>query len=128
MKMFIVEDVPQTRQALAEIFAAQEGFQLVGQAGSVREALDGLQAIVPDAMTLDISLPDGSGLAVLQHVRRCGWETCVVVLTAHPYEALRTRCYTLGATAVLDKFDGLDQALRAVLARCKNASENGRAR
>jgi DNA-binding NarL/FixJ family response regulator len=37
LKVFIVEDAPQTRQELAELFAAVEGLEVVGQAGSVRE-------------------------------------------------------------------------------------------
>ena len=47
----------------------------------------------------------------------------VVVLTANPYEALRAKCHQLGAVAVLDKLDGLDQAPQALLARCRKASE-----
>jgi two-component system, NarL family, response regulator DevR len=123
MKVFIVEDVPQTRQELAELLAATEGLELVGQAGSVREALLGLEATAPEGMTLDISLPDGSGVEVLKHLRKRGRELCVVVLTGNPYEALRAKCLQLGAAAVLDKLDGLDQAPQALLGRCKNALE-----
>ena len=39
-----------------------------------------------------------------------------VVLTNNPYDALRSKCRTLGATVVLDKLDGLDQVRRALLA------------
>ena len=123
MKVFIVEDAPQTRQELTELLAATEGLELVGQAGSVREALAGLEATAPEAVTLDISLPDGSGVEVLKHLRKRGRDLCVVVLTANPYEALRTKCLQLGAAAVLDKLDGLGQAPQALLARCKKASE-----
>jgi DNA-binding NarL/FixJ family response regulator len=123
MKVFIVEDAPQTCQELVERLAATEGLEVIGQAGSVREALSGLEATAPEAVTLDISLPDGSGVEVLKHIRRCGWDLCVVVLTANPYEALRAKCLQLGAVAVLDKLDGLDQAAQALLARCKKAVE-----
>jgi two-component system, NarL family, response regulator DevR len=123
MKVFIVEDVLQTRQELVQLLAVTEGLELVGQAGSVREALAGLEATAPEAMTLDISLPDGSGVEVLKHLRKRGRDLCVVVLTGNPYEALRAKCLHLGAVAVLDKLDGLDQAPQALLARCKKASE-----
>jgi DNA-binding NarL/FixJ family response regulator len=116
MKVFIVEDAPQTRQELVELFAA-DGFEVVGQASSVREALTGIEATAPEAVTLDISLPDGSGVEVLRHIRRRGWDLCVVVLTGNPYEALRATCHQLGAAAVLDKFNGLAQAREALLGR-----------
>jgi hypothetical protein len=41
MKVFVVEDAPQIRQNLVELLAAREGFEVVGQAGSVHEALAG---------------------------------------------------------------------------------------
>jgi two-component system, NarL family, response regulator DevR len=113
MKVFIVEDAPQTRRELAELLAATEGLELVGQAGSVCEALAGLEATVPDAVTLDVSLPDGSGVEVLKRLRPHGRNPCVVVLTTNPYEALRAKCRQLGAAAVLDKFDGLNQVPQA---------------
>jgi DNA-binding NarL/FixJ family response regulator len=116
MKVFIVEDAPQTRQELVELFAA-DGFEVVGQASSVREALTDIEATAPEAVTLDISLPDGSGVEVLRHIRRRGWNLCVVVLTGNPYEALRAKCQQLGAAAVLDKFNGLAQAREALLGR-----------
>ena len=100
MKVFIVEDALQTRQELVELLTAAKGFEVVGQAGSVHEALTGIEATAPEAVTLDISLPDGSGVEVLRHIRRRGWDLCVVVLTGNPYEALRATCHQLGAAAV----------------------------
>jgi DNA-binding NarL/FixJ family response regulator len=89
MKVFIVEDALQTRQELVELLTATKGFEVVGQAGSVHEALTGIEATAPEAVTLDISLPDGSGIEVLKHIRRRGWDLCVVVLTGNLYEELR---------------------------------------
>jgi DNA-binding NarL/FixJ family response regulator len=115
MKVFIVEDALQTRQELVELLTAAKGFEVVGQAGSVHEALTGIEATAPEAVTLDISLPDGSGIEVLKHIRRRGWDLCVVVLSGNLYEDLRAKCRQLGAAAVLDKFNGLAQAARALL-------------
>jgi DNA-binding NarL/FixJ family response regulator len=69
MKVFIVEDVPETRQELVELLSAAEQFEVVGHADSVRNALSGIEATAPEAVTFDISLPDGSGVEVLKHIR-----------------------------------------------------------
>lgn len=53
MKVFVVDDAPQTRLELVELLTAVEGLEVVGQAGSVDEALTGLEATVPKAVTLD---------------------------------------------------------------------------
>jgi DNA-binding NarL/FixJ family response regulator len=117
VNVFIVEDAVQTRQELVELVAALPGFKVVGQAGSVQEAIDGIGRTAPEALTLDISLPDGSGVEVLRHIRRLRADIFVVVLTANPYESLWTTCRRLGAAAVLDKFNGLAQAAEILLAR-----------
>jgi DNA-binding NarL/FixJ family response regulator len=113
MNVFIVEDAPKTRKELANLLA-DEGFAVVGEAGSVREALVGIEATLPEAVLLDISLSDGSGVEVLKFIRQHDLKLSVVVLTSNPYEALRTKCQSLGAAAVLDKLEGLDQVRQAL--------------
>jgi two-component system, NarL family, response regulator DevR len=116
MNLFIVEDAPKTRKELANLLADEEGFAVVGEAGSVREALVGIKATLPQAVVLDISLPDGSGVDVLKFIRQHNLKLSVVVLTSNPYDALRSKCQSLGAAAVLDKLEGLDQVRPALLA------------
>jgi DNA-binding NarL/FixJ family response regulator len=116
VKVFIVEDAPQTRQELVELLSAVKGLEVVGQAGSVREAIAGIETTAPQAVTLDISLADGSGIEVLKHIHRRGWKLLVVVLTGNLYEALRAKCQQLGAAVVLDKLNGLTPVAEALLA------------
>ena len=115
MNVFIVEDSLKTRKELANLLAAEKGFAVVGEAGSVREALAGIEATLPEAVLLDISLPDGSGVEVLKFIRLNDLNLSVVVLTSNPYDALRNKCQSLGAAAVLDKLEGLDQVRQALL-------------
>jgi DNA-binding NarL/FixJ family response regulator len=116
VNVFVVEDALQTRQELVELLASKPGLTVVGQAGSVREAIEGIEMTEPEALTLDITLPDGSGVEVLKHLRKQHVNIHVVVLTGNPYESLRTACRRLGAAAVLDKLNGLAQAAEALLA------------
>lgn len=116
MNVFIVEDSPTFRKELTALLSDDPGFVLVGEAGSVHGALVGIEATLPDAVLLDISLPDGSGMEVLKFIRKRDLELSVVVLTSNPYDALRTKCRALGAAAILDKLEGLDQVRRALLA------------
>jgi len=115
VNVFVVEDALQTRQELVELLAGTPGLTVVGQAGSVREAIEGIDKTTPDALTLDITLPDGSGVEVLKRLRKRHANIHVVVLTGSPYEPLRIACRRLGAVAVLDKLDGLAQAAEALL-------------
>jgi DNA-binding NarL/FixJ family response regulator len=116
MNVFIVEDAPKTRKELADLLAVEKGFAVVGEAGSVREALVGIKSTLPEAVILDISLPDGSGVEVLKFIRQHDLKLSVVVLTSNPHDPLRSRCQSLGAATVLDKLEGLDQVRGALLA------------
>jgi two-component system, NarL family, response regulator DevR len=116
VNVFVVEDAPQTRQELVELLAGNPRLTVVGQAGSVREAIEGIEKTAPQGLTLDITLPDGSGVEILKHLWKRRATVRVVVLTANPYEPLRAVCRRLGAAAVLDKVNGLAQAAEALLA------------
>ena len=77
----VVEDEPGTRERLASIIAAQTGFHLLGAIGSLTAARQLLQQIEPDVVLLDLGLPDGSGLALLEDKRRQGLVFEVLVIS-----------------------------------------------
>jgi DNA-binding NarL/FixJ family response regulator len=63
IRVFVVDDHKLVRSGVrAEIGSAVD---IVGEAGTVTEAIDGIQALVPDIVLLDVHLPDGGGRAVL---------------------------------------------------------------
>jgi len=124
MRIFVVEDAFETRRELVNLLARVDGLEIVGQAGSVTEAITGIEATAPEAIILDILLPDGSGVEVLKHCRQRGSASSVVVLTGNLYDGLRIKCEQLGAVAVLDKINGLAQ-VREVAARLQSEFKSG---
>ncbi|MGH8455282.1 MAG: response regulator [Nevskiales bacterium] len=59
--VLLVEDDPRTRERLAGIIAAHPELKLLGAAGSLTEACHAMVAQSPDALLLDLGLPDGDG-------------------------------------------------------------------
>ena len=111
MNVFIVEDAPQTRRDIANALAPMKDIEIVGEAESVRDAREGIYSCSPEAVILDISLPDGSGLEVLKLIRNWRKQICVVVLTFDPSKELRAKCMELGAAAIFDKLNGFSKAV-----------------
>lgn len=70
MKIAIVEDERLFRDVLRKTCAKDLGHEVVGEAGTGREALDVIPEVIPDLMLLDIHLPDMDGLDVLRQLRR----------------------------------------------------------
>ena len=64
MKLLIVDDHQIVREGIANI-ARREGIEVVGEAENKEEAIALIAATTPDVVTVDLSLPDGSGLELL---------------------------------------------------------------
>lgn len=93
--VLIVDDEPQVREVVAS-YLEREGFS-VRSAADGREALAEIAAKRPDAMVLDLMLPEVGGLEVLQRLRADGYEVPVIVLSARGTEPERVAGLELGA-------------------------------
>ena len=76
---------------------------MVGEAGTVKEALALAQACSPDVFVMDLGLPDGSGIDATAEVIRLSPATRVLVLTVHDDIAYLRRAFDAGAAGYLVK-------------------------
>jgi DNA-binding NarL/FixJ family response regulator len=103
LMVFLVEDSLAIRARLAATIRGIEGAELVGEAGSVGAAIDGIRATHPSALILDLQLEDGSGLEVLRAVHPASPALHVAVLTNYATDQHRRACMNAGAEFFLDK-------------------------
>ena len=82
IRALVVDDDFMVAELHSDFTARVPGFQVVGIAHSGREALTAIERQRPDLVILDIYLPDQSGLAVLQQLRRGGADVDVIMVTA----------------------------------------------
>lgn len=67
-RVFLVDDHAVFRSGVRTELAGQDGIEVVGEAGSVAEAVAGIGRVRPDVVLLDVHMPDGGGVAVLRSV------------------------------------------------------------
>ena len=103
MKVLIVEDSAVVRAVLTRLLGAIDQVEIVGEAGSAAEAIRLTRKLRPDAVILDIQLPDRSGVEVLKTLKRSVHGPMVVVLTNSVYPELERKCLDEGADFFLDK-------------------------
>ena len=103
LTVFLVEDSPMIRAHLAQTIRELEGTDLVGEAGTIGDAIDGIRATHPGALILDLQLEDGSGLDVLKSVHPESPAMHVAVLTNYATDQHRRACMNAGAEFFLDK-------------------------
>jgi DNA-binding NtrC family response regulator len=81
-KILIVDDEKLVRWALTQK-CTEYGYQSI-EAGTAEEAMRLLQSESPDAILLDVHLPDGSGIEILERLKEAGETYTVVMITADP--------------------------------------------
>ena len=69
VSVFMVEDHQMVREALRDVLKKEPDIEVVGEAGNAREAIDGIRALQPDVVVLDIRLPDLNGVEVAARLR-----------------------------------------------------------
>lgn len=118
MNIFIVDDSEILRERLRSILSDIKGVKIVGEAEDVATAKEFLTASTPDVVILDIRMPGGSGIDVLEMIKHQKPSIKVIVLTNYPYPQYRKRCMELGAEFFLDKsteFDRLPGVLQQII-------------
>lgn len=85
INVFVVDDHELVRRGLVDLISGEEDLRVVGQAGSVHEALTNLAAISdtpPHVAVLDVRLPDRNGIELCREVRSLYPTTKVLMLTS----------------------------------------------
>jgi two-component system response regulator DevR len=94
IRLFLVDDAEMVRVGLADLLTTRGNFVVVGQAGTIAGAREGILETLPDVALLDVRLPDGSGIQLCRELRS---------------SAPTVRC------ALLTSFDESNAAVAAVL-------------
>ena len=83
IRILIVDDHPLMREALEAAIAAEPGMQVVGQAGSGREAVLLTHELNPDVILMDLLMPEMDGEEMLKKLRTETWgkDLKVIILT-----------------------------------------------
>lgn len=81
MRVLVVDDHPSFRRFAARLLV-EAGFAVVGEASDAEGALREAERLRPDAVLLDVVLPDRSGLAVARELRLAGEAPRVVLISS----------------------------------------------
>lgn len=108
IKAVLIEDSVEIRHAICPALAELADVHVTAFAEDAESAVEMVVRQSCELVILDLFLPNGSGLDVLNHLRANGYRTPVVVLTNYATPGTRARCLDAGAEAVFDKSTELD--------------------
>jgi len=111
--VLIVDDVPFVRKTLAEILSAAH-YQVVGEASDGAEAVNQYLKLKPDFVTMDIVMPQLSGIDATRKIMKINKDARVIIISAMGQENLVMEAINVGAKDYILKPFSADDVLRTV--------------
>jgi len=107
VRVLVVDDHPAFRKALTSALRLVGNIEVAGEAGGGVAACDQAEALRPDVVLMDLSMPDLSGIDAMKKIHESRPDLPVVILTAHADAGVEREALEAGARGFLAKGTGL---------------------
>ncbi|MDK2784703.1 MAG: hypothetical protein PWQ41_1671 [Bacillota bacterium] len=117
IRVLVVDDHPLVRSGIRKVVELEDDIEIVGEAGTAREALSEVAATRPDVVLMDLDLPDASGVEATRQIKQKYPNVGVVALTIHDDRDYLLEMVRAGAEGYVLKDvepGGLVSAIRAI--------------
>ncbi len=122
IRVLLADDHPAFRLGLRVLLKHAPALRLVGEAHDGKETLALLETLQPDVVILDCELPGLTGTEVAREIRRQGWPTRVLALSAYDGDQYVRGMLDAGAVGYLLKDEASDVIVAAVQAAAQGNS------
>jgi len=116
VRVLIVDDHMAFRKALTSALSMVDDIEVAGEAGGGVEACAQAERLRPDAIVMDLSMPDLDGIGAMKRIHETTPDLPVVILTAHADEGVEREAREAGAQGFLAKGTGLRDLVGALQA------------
>ena len=113
IRVFLLDDHEVVRRGLRDLLESAD-FEVVGEAGTVAQAVARIPALRPDVCVLDARLPDGSGIDVCRDVRSIDPTIRALILTSYDDDEALFAAIMAGAAGYVLKQVGGDDLIDAI--------------
>jgi DNA-binding NarL/FixJ family response regulator len=113
-RIILVDDHEVVRLGLKSLLERHPQFEIVGEAGSAREALEQVNALNPDVVVMDIRLPGTSGIEACEQIVNQYPNTKVIMLTSYAEDEMLFSAIRAGASGYILKQIGSEDLVKAL--------------
>jgi DNA-binding NarL/FixJ family response regulator len=107
VRVLVVDDHPAFRRALSSALNLVGDIEVAGEASGGIAACTEAEALGPDIIIMDLSMPDLSGIEAMRRIHERHPDLPVVILTAHADDGVEREAREAGASGFLAKGTGL---------------------
>jgi DNA-binding NarL/FixJ family response regulator len=104
VKVIVVDDHEIVREGI-RVLLQDTPFEVIGEAGTGREAIEAARTLLPDIVIMDIAMPDLNGLEATRQIRRDHPNTEVLIVSVYDTETVVKDVLRVGARAYVAKAD-----------------------
>ncbi len=116
-RILIVDDAAGVRRDLRQLLEIGGEFDVVGETGDGREAIEQVARLRPDVVIMDLAMPVLDGCEAARRIKTGGADCRLVALTVHSGEADQQRAAAAGFDAFVVKGASLEELLGAIGSR-----------
>ena len=113
-QILIIDDHPLFREGLKMIITSSATYEVAGEAGTGREGLDMTVKLKPDLVLVDMSLPDQSGIAVVEGIKKISDKIGIMVVSMHSEIDFIVKAFQAGARGYVVKDSAADILLQGM--------------
>ena len=114
IRIIIVDDHEMVRKGLRAFLDLEKGLLIVGEAGTIAEAVALVERLHPQMVLLDVKLPDTSGMEACQRLLGVAPQLRILVLTSYAEDATVVAAVQSGAHGYVLKDVRTDDLVRAI--------------
>jgi two-component system response regulator NreC len=114
IRVLIADDHDIVRSGLRMLLLAEQDIEIVGEAGSGREAVDMTLDLCPDVVVMDVQMPDMNGIEATRAIKDKLDDCAVLALTIHEDEQYFFQMLNAGALGYVPKRAAPDDLVRAI--------------
>ena len=112
--VLIVDDDAQFR-GLAVRTLSSWGFSVIAEAGTVQEAIERSVELRPDAVLVDVGLPDGDGVSLAKRLSALDWQPRIVLISSDAEAVDSAEARRVGAAGFVPKEELAGATLRRLI-------------
>ena len=114
VEVIIADDHSMVREGLKQLLELDGDIVVIGEASDGVECLDLLEKNLPQALLLDINMPNMNGLEVLEKIKEKNLDTKVIILTVHNEVEYLLKAVEIGIDGYMLKDSNSDELKKAI--------------
>jgi two-component system response regulator NreC len=116
IRLLLVDDHAVVRSGLKMLLENERDVEIIGEASSAAEAIEGAIRLKPNVILMDIGLPDLSGIDATREIKKRASDVAIVALTIHEDEEYFFKMLEAGASGYVPKRAAPEELLTAIRA------------